>query len=216
MNYVTCFGLAAFDQKQEFSYWREAAQTGAPLNAPLREIVRVARFCPALLPVREKKPGQREFIVFVVENSGVFSALLDEMTADWKVPPLPPLVCLQGQLKLAAWTLLDRLVDSGALLYYAGDFDPEGLQIAEKLLLRYPGRVQLWRMSPADYWQANPSQTIEPLRLAKLQSIQEKALAVLAKTIADRKLAAYQETLLDKLLADIKAAELWGKSGNKC
>lgn len=51
------------------------------------------------------------------------------------------LVALAGPLRLACLMLLDGLVKGGAVIYYSGDFDPEGLQMAQKLIQRYPGRV---------------------------------------------------------------------------
>lgn len=203
MNYVTCFGLAAVGQEQELSYWQAAAQAGAPLNVPLREIVKVKQFYPADLPAEQRRYSRQSgFRVFLVENSGVFSTLLDELAVTEQQVRVP-LICLQGQLKLAAWTLLDCLVKSGAILYYSGDFDPEGLQIAEKLLLRYPGRVHLWRMNRAEYFEAKPSVPLDQQRMNKLKSIQVPELACLAAAIADIGLTAYQEGLVEKLAEDL-------------
>ena len=47
-----------------------------------------------------------------------------------------PLVCTYGQVKLSGIILLNLLVDSGYKLYYTGDIDPEGIQIADKLKQR--------------------------------------------------------------------------------
>jgi uncharacterized protein (TIGR02679 family) len=103
---------------------------------------------------------------------------------------------------MVAWTLLDGLIQSGAVLYYSGDFDPEGLQIAEKLRFRYPGRVQLWRMVQAEYFQAGPATPLDPARLTKLHFIKDPGLVPLAAIIADTGMAAYQEGILERLAAD--------------
>lgn len=209
LNFVTCMGLAAYDEQgKEITYWREATQAGAPLNAPLREIVRAAVFFPAAVkPDKGADFFGKSFTyeVLVMENSGVYSALVDEISSGGHAGCSIPLVCLHGQLKLASWALLDRLVQSGAIIRYAGDFDPEGLQIAEKLLLRYPGRVRLWRMSVEDYRQAAPSVAIDRARLNKLKSIKSPALADLAQCIHGSGLAAYQEGLWEKLAADVRS-----------
>ena len=63
--------------------------------------------------------------VYVMENPAVFSAILDANDNS----RLPPLVCTSGPLSVAALLLLDELVAAGGILYYSGDFDPEGLQI---------------------------------------------------------------------------------------
>jgi uncharacterized protein (TIGR02679 family) len=199
LNFATCYGLAAADAAgRELAYWRLAATEGAPLNVPLRELVRVTDLRPASESLHFSGTGG-EYEVFIVENSGVFSALLDNRSG---VGDGSPLVCLHGQFKLASWVLLDRLVACNARLRYSGDFDPEGLQMAQKLLLRYPGRAAVWRMSIADYRQAVPSVALEPARLQKLQSICVPELQVLAAEIALQGLAAYQEGILANLAVD--------------
>jgi len=208
LNFVTCMGLAAYDEQgKEITYWREATQVSAPLNVPLREIVRAVSLLPAALLLDNGADFCREsftYEVLVMENSGVYSALVDEITAGGHTGCGIPMVCLHGQLKMASWALLDRLVHSGAIIRYAGDFDPEGLQIAEKLLLRYPERVQLWRMSVEDYRHAVPSVVIDRARLNKLNSVKSPALAVLAQCIHETGLAAYQEGLWEKLAEDVR------------
>lgn len=200
LNFATCYGLAAYAGTSELIYWRAAATAGAPLNIPLREIVRVTAVRPLAAPAR---PDDL-FDVYLVENSGVFSALLDALsTAAVPTAAARPLVCLHGQFKLASWALLDRLIASGAVLHYSGDFDPEGLQIAQKLLCRYPGRVRLWRLTATDYAAARPAAPLDERRLKKLAAVDHPVLAPLAKHIAARRLAAYQEGILPLLAADL-------------
>jgi uncharacterized protein (TIGR02679 family) len=199
LNFATCFGFAAYaGNGQEISYWRMASEAQAPLNVPLREIARVTALGPCAGP-SEFLPERSRYDVFIVENSGVFSALLDE-GASFQ----PLLICLHGQFKLASWALLDRLARSGAVFHYSGDFDPEGLQMAEKLLLRYPDRVRLWHMTEADYWLACPAAPLDEARLQKLASIRTPELSHLAGVIAEKRSAAYQEGILELLAQDIK------------
>ncbi|HEX3048215.1 MAG TPA: TIGR02679 family protein [Bacillota bacterium] len=198
LNFATCFGFAAYDDEKEIAYWRMASETGAPLNVPLREIARVTTFRPynesnQILSVNH------QYDVFVVENSGVFSALIDEC-----VSSNIRLVCLHGQFKLASWALLDRLTQSGAVLHYSGDFDPEGLQMAQKLYMRYPDRVHFWRMTVDDYFQSTPSAFLDETRIQKFNSMKTPELALLAGVIAEKKLAGYQEGILDLLAKDLK------------
>ena len=74
--------------------------------------------------------------VYVVENPAVFSALVDKY-------PDSTLVCGNGQPKLAVHLLLDRLAEHH-ILYYSGDFDPEGLLIARDIKIRYGEKAVLW------------------------------------------------------------------------
>ncbi len=199
LNLATCYGFVAYKAGYEIAYWKTASCCGAPLNVPLREIVRVTSFHPWPGPESALTGQAREFDVYVVENSGVFSTLLDETLSVH-----PQLLCLHGQFKLASWALLERLIQSGAMLHYSGDFDPEGLQIAEKLLRRYPGRVRLWRMTEADYYQAEPSMVLKEMRLRKLNLITSPELKPLADRMAITRMAAYQEGILEQLIRDIR------------
>ena len=85
LNFATAYGLRAWSvDGEEILYWREAAIVRAPLNVPLREIVRVGQFASC-----RKTAGALR--VFIVENAGVFSTLLDNLQADELcVPPQRP------------------------------------------------------------------------------------------------------------------------------
>lgn len=87
------------------------------------------------------------------------------------------LLCTFGQLKLSGIRLVDLLAESHCKIYYVGDFDPEGLQIADKLLCRYSsGSVQSWHMSFHDYRCIEKVDDLSQLRLHKLKNIQSAEL----------------------------------------
>ena len=123
--------------------------------------------------------------------------LLDALQQSNKVVPL---LCLHGQMKTASWALLDRLAASGAVFLYSGDFDPEGLIIAQKLRQRYE-RVKLWHFS-ADEYQKTKNYLTEG-RLKRLQGICDIELQPLVKLMQAWKCAFYQESLIDILLEDV-------------
>src|SRR5690625_5522313 len=81
------------------------------------------------------------------------------------------MICTNGQFTLAALVLLDLLVEEDCQLYYAGDFDPEGLGMAQRLLNRYPEHVELWRMDPDAYQASHPVNVLPPVRVEKLKGI---------------------------------------------
>ncbi|MGL6015889.1 MAG: TIGR02679 family protein [Selenomonadaceae bacterium] len=191
LNFATVFGLQALAKETRLLYWQTAAQSLAPLNLPFREIVRADQ----ILPFGEH--AGMDFLVYIVENSGVFSMLLDALQQSNKVVPL---LCLHGQMKTASWALLDRLAASGAVFLYSGDFDPEGLIIAQKLRQRYE-RVKLWHFS-ADEYQKTKNYLTEG-RLKRLQGICDIELQPLVKLMQAWKCAFYQESLIDILLEDV-------------
>ncbi|MDD3028502.1 MAG: DUF2399 domain-containing protein, partial [Erysipelotrichaceae bacterium] len=111
------------------------------------------------------------------------------------------LVCTSGQLKVAALKLFEML-DRKVRIFYSGDFDPEGLQIADKLLGRFPN-VTPWGFSEKLYFKALSSEPISDVRLSKLDSLADSRLKQLGKSIKDHKLAGYQENILDFYREDI-------------
>ncbi len=195
-NYVTCTGIVPLEKErsQPVGWWQEACQAWTTLNLPLREIVRYASF----LPVYSEKVN----VVFAVENSGVFSEIIDHFQAGDFCPL--PLVCTNGQFKLAALYLFDGLVKNRTLIYYSGDFDPEGLQMAQRLYERYPEQLRLWRYGTADYEKCHPEITISPQRLRKLDNIEIPPLISTREMLRSRGKAGYQEHILQQLIGDIK------------
>ncbi|KJE28283.1 hypothetical protein LG52_2871 [Geobacillus kaustophilus] len=184
LNFVTCANILAETENGSHPVFSAAAETNAALNVPLREVLPLARAYPA-----------RGGTVYIVENAGVFSTLLDTRA---------PLVSTNGQMNLATMKLLDLLAVSGARLLYSGDFDPEGLAMAERLLERYGSAVALWRFSLDDYVAANPAVELPPERLAKLASISAEDLLPVKEEMKRRKKAGYQEAIIGRLEGDIE------------
>lgn len=188
LNFVTCIGLLAEDQSGPLQSWKAALSEGAVMNVPVREASKIRTVTPL---------GEHN-LVFVVENSGVFSDLLDKLSH-----LAPPLICTHGQPKLASYLLLDKLVQSGVTIYYSGDHDPEGLLIAQRLYNRYPGSVRLWRFSSDDYRAAVSQVTISKRRLGQLARVTLPELRDITEQLAREGRAGYQERLLTRLLDDM-------------
>lgn len=189
LNFATVYGLTARkSDRTEIPYWQESVKTHSPLNIPLREIVRAAEILPAT---------DTSCPVFIVENSGVFSALIDLLQSHRKIVPL---LALHGQLKAASWALLDKLEKTGVRFLYAGDYDPEGLTIADKLLSRYPN-AETWHMSPEKYCHATIH--LPESRIKKLPANIHPQLEQLAHEMRVHKRILYQESLIDSLANDI-------------
>ena len=180
-NFVTCQGLRALHQGRLHPVWEAAVQEQAVLNMPMRELLRIDHIEPA-----------EGTCVWVVENSGVASTLMDEH-------PHAPIICTHGQLRLASWHLLD-LLGKDVPIYYSGDLDPEGLLIAERLVKRYGRRVVLWRMDEASY-ELGMAEPLPDTRLAKLQNV-SIAPSLVTRMKQERR-AAYQEAWLQLLVGDI-------------
>lgn len=183
-NFVSFANLLGEEKGSVHPVWRAAAETGAAVNMPLRELLKIDKVMPVA--------GSQ---VYIVENSGVFSSLLD-------LAPHAPLVCTHGQFKLAGLRLIDLLAASGCRIYYAGDFDPEGVAMAVRLLERHPGNVKLWRMDTNSYVESVSSVELEE-RLGKLNNISHPAVAELIEEMNRVGKAGYQEALLEKMAEDL-------------
>lgn len=185
-NYVTCANILAEDKEGLHAMWQAAMETSSVLNAPLRE----------LMPMERAYPANGKKVAWIVENSGVFSSLLDHV-------PNASLICTHGQFKLAGLWLLDLLVEEGCTLYYAGDLDPEGLGMAVRLLERYPNQVKLWKMDVAAYHMSQSEVALSEERLAKLNAIKAPSLQPVITEMRGKKKAGYQEALVDQMIADL-------------
>lgn len=136
--------------------------------------------------------------IYVVENSGVFSELVEHLYED-----SVSMMCTNGQMTAASLLMIEMLVEQGCEIFYSGDFDPEGLQIADKLKTRVPS-VHFWHFSIEDYEACKPCVLLAKERLSKLETIKDRQLMKVAAVMKKQKQAGYQEALLDRYLSDIK------------
>lgn len=137
--------------------------------------------------------------VYVVENPTVFHALVKERSSRQAVS----LLCTNGQPNISSLVLLDLIVQAGQTIYYSGDFDPEGLRIAESLKSRYGSQLQFWRLTPDDYRSALSKKDLTPLQLKKLEKLVSEELIILAEMMKELKRAGYQESITQYYLDDI-------------
>lgn len=138
-------------------------------------------------------------MVLAVENPMVFTAL-SGAAAEYGCG----LICTAGQLKASGIRLLQMLTKSGCKILYAGDFDPEGLQIADKIIRRFSEYdVHAWHMSAEDYNAIEKGDELSEKRLNKLNSIISDELASAVNAIRSEKRAAYQELLVSQMIYDI-------------
>ena len=137
--------------------------------------------------------------VYVVENEMVFSYLLEHAKEEKLT-----LLCTSGQLRTVALELLSLILGTGAEIYYSGDMDPDGIGIADRLWQKFGDGIRIWRMSPADYEKSVSQESIEDIGMSKLEHIRHSLLRETAEAVKEKRLAAYQENILDDLLGDIR------------
>lgn len=133
--------------------------------------------------------------VRVVENPAVFAALAGNARGE-------AVVCTNGQPRLTSLMLLDLLSRSGCTLYYAGDFDPEGLKIADNLKRRYRKGMRFWHYEIEDYYKARSEVELPEERLKKLDGIDSEELSGIAEVLKRERRAGYQERLIEAYLKE--------------
>ena len=134
--------------------------------------------------------------VYIFENPSVFAEFVQKHR-NGKITA----VCTSGQLMFTSLLLLDLLVKGGCTLYYSGDFDPEGLQIADKLKGRFADKLVLWHYKVKDYEKSKSDKEIGKGSMAKLDKIQSEELWEVAQIMKSERLAGYQEALMEDYLS---------------
>ena len=167
--------------------WQGACLEQASWKIPLKEILRMQTIYPA--------SGNQ---VLVVENSGVYSILLDEL-------PEIPMICSSGQFTYAVWKILRKLTESNTRIYYVGDMDPEGLVMAQQLLQTFPKHAQTIAMDKTNFKIAKQKTQISDTRLKKLRLIKEPHLNEVANLIQETQEIALQEGFIEELIWQVLA-----------
>ena len=181
-NYVMVSGIRAWKKNGQIHAGMEGFQKdGDPVQVSLSVIAGWKRVeCPA-------------DEIYIVENPSVFAMLCGK----WR--GRKACMCMNGQPRLSALLLLDLLAQAGVRLYYAGDFDPEGLLIAQKVKQYYKGRAVYWHMSLREYEKSRSQEIISSKRMKMLERIEDTELSALAAAIRTYGTAGYQENIWELL-----------------
>lgn len=96
-------------------------------------------------------------------------------------------VCVyDGAPRFSSLLLLDLLAQSGTEVWYAGDIDPEGLLIAQRLKRYYPGEFHCWHMSTDDYEMCMSAEEISQRRQKMLEKVEDPELKGAAEALGRR------------------------------
>ena len=134
--------------------------------------------------------------IYIVENPSVFAVLCGkEKSGNVR----RAYMCMNGQPRLAGLMVLDLFAKSGIRVYYAGDLDPEGILIAQKLSQYYKGEFHYWHMETADYEKCRSEEVISPKRMKILERITDERLKPVVDRIEEYGTAGYQEMLVEEM-----------------
>lgn len=159
-------------------------------HLPLKEVVKLDSVASA--------SGKN--CLFVIENSSVASHVVSELL---KRDIHETIVSSNGQFKIATLKFLDAFVKNGGVIYYSGDYDPEGILMAYKLKKRYGDKLYYWNYDAHDYHLALSHEPISERRLKQLNNVNDPALQTLIQEIKEIKQSGYQEKMLTKIVEDL-------------
>lgn len=178
-NYTITYGLLVYDEKEEISGYMWFRRNKQPLILNIHNINSVKE----IKAIKDK--------VFIFENPTVFYELMKKSD---KIPVT--LICISGQPNISSLLLLDKLVEGKAELYYSGDFDPEGLQIADNLKFRYGEKLKFLGMDEENYLKIRGNISFHD-RIGKLNTVTSLELQNLVEIMKAKGTAGYQELLID-------------------
>lgn len=185
-NHTTIYGLNAFNMDSSevkavnsFNLWKE------PLQISISNLLKIDYF------------EAINNTVFIFENPAVFHKIL-KVNGD-----NISLICTSGQLNLSSYILLNKIRNLKNI-YYAGDFDPEGLMIAYKIKKRYKDKVKFLNYTRESYINTMSNNIIEEKSMSQLNKINCSELDEVINELRINKRAAYQELFIDEYLDLIK------------
>lgn len=186
-NYAMVSGLLAWKKDgTPHEGMKGFCQEGDAVQVPLGVIAEWDRVaCP-------------EQTIYIVENPSIYAMLCRKWQGE------KAFMCMNGQPRLSSLLVLDLLAAARICVYYAGDFDPEGLLIAQKLKLYYQGKLYFWHMSKQVYQKSRSAEQIHKKRLRMLERIQDPELKETADALRESQMAGYQENVWEIYLKDEK------------
>lgn len=135
--------------------------------------------------------------VFIIENPSILTEIV-ALNINASV------IIADGFPNTSVHLLIEKLIESGNTIYYNGDFDPEGLLIANKLKEKYSDNLVLFCYEKIDYDNCMSKSMISEIRLKKLSKINADELSDIKNILINSKYSAYQENNKDRIINFIK------------
>ncbi len=128
--------------------------------------------------------------IIILENPSLLNVLINKNYNS-------AFIITSGNPNSACYQLLNKLKEHK--LYYNGDFDPEGLLIAEKLCKEY-SNLTLFGYDLPLYLKAQANKKITSSRLKKMSKITTNELMTVKKAIIKTGQVGYQEKIIEDLI----------------
>lgn len=134
--------------------------------------------------------------VFIFENPSILTEIISR-DIDASV------IISAGFPNTSVYLLIDALISTSNHIYYNGDFDPEGLIIANKLKEKYQDNLTLFCYTKLDYQECISKKKISQPRLNKLSKITSPDLLGIKELLLQTKYSAYQENNKERIITYI-------------
>ena len=150
--------------------------------------------------VTEARPVNKK--VFVVENQGVFSELCERC-------PNASIICTSGQFKTASALVLSLIVGEKRVngreyeIYYSGDLDPEGMDIALRLKRLLGNELRFWHMDELDYEKSKSEKKISGSGMRRIERLKKSCFVNICSLIEKNGIVGQQELLIEEMVQDI-------------
>lgn len=175
-NMVLCKNIIGYQGKKEHSGWKGFFDNNEAIQITLDNLSQIDN-----IQVKYN-------YAIVVENPAVFMQIAQKIQ-NKKIP----LVCTYGQVKLSGIVLLKMLSKVCDKIFYSGDTDPEGIQIADKIKTKFKDKIHLIGFEPQTYYKTISDVSISDERLKKLEHIENPELRDIVEILKKEKRAAYEE-----------------------
>lgn len=174
-NNVMVFGIKAWNEQGEHQGISGFCIQNEPLSITISTIISL------------KQVKCIDDYIYVVENPTVFAQIIKDKKRS--------ALCVNGHPNLAVLLLLDIIAQNKTKILYNGDFDPEGLMIAQKLKNRYNENLLFWNYEITDYMNSISDKDISKKRLKILDALTSQELIKIGELLRIHKKAGYQEKL---------------------
>lgn len=194
-NTTITAGLFCYDENEEISGYKWFRREMEPIILSIHNLKGI------------KTINAREKNVFIFENPTSFYEVLKKCKS-----LRPSLICISGQPNSSTHIILNYLIKEGCKLFYAGDFDPEGIIICDNLKKKYGKDLEFMCMNKEYYFKIKSQNSFED-RLSKLDNIISEELSDLVSEMKEDKNSAYQELLTSEYVSFIEARlDFYGKT----
>lgn len=187
-NYCSIYGLNAIKENAHHLAWNGFYIYKESWNVNISNIIKIDSIDPTCAK-----------IVFIIENPSIYETLVKVVIQN-NIEQVG-LVCSNGQPTQAVYALLDKIQVANVKMLYAGDFDPEGLLMAQRILDQY-SNCDLWLYRQENFYQQLSNKKATNQRISMFKHLEDVDLKNMGTLITEFGLG-YQENMIGAYIEDL-------------